>query len=131
MITLDTSAIFALINSADPDHQRVRQVLHAERGPYLVPVGILAEIGYLLEQRLGHNVLSTFLSDIEAGSFSLDCGNEDVRRIRELVARYASLPLGFADACVIACAERNGGITLATDKDFHVVAAERTIRVLP
>ena len=56
----------------------------------------------------------------------------DFARIRELVGRYADLPLGFADASVIACAERNGGRVLTFDaRDFGVVAREGTIQPLP
>jgi len=62
---------------------------------------------------------------------SLDCGEDDFPRIRELVTRYADLPLGFADAAVVACAERNGRRVLALDRDFAVVAREGTIVVLP
>jgi predicted nucleic acid-binding protein len=36
-----------------------------------------------------------------------------------------------ADACVVACAERNGGALLAFDDDFEVVAREGRVRVLP
>jgi uncharacterized protein len=52
--------------------------------------------------------------------------------VRRLVQRYADLPLGFADASVIACAERNGGRVLSLDKrDFGVVAREGRITLLP
>jgi predicted nucleic acid-binding protein len=59
-------------------------------------------------------------------------GLEDVPRVRALIARYAELPLGFADASVVACAERSGGRVLTLDvRDFGVVAREGTILVLP
>jgi len=131
MITLDTSALFALLNRKDPDHERVTRILLADPGPYLVPAGILAEIAYLTERRLGLRALKALLHDLEVGALSLECGDEDLPRIRELVARYADLPLGFADAAVIAVAERNGGRVLSLDRHFHVVAQEGAIQVLP
>ena len=97
MITLDTSALFALLNRKDPDHGRVKALLLSDPGPYLVPMGILAEIAYLAERRLGLGALEAFLQDLEAGAFSLECGEEDLPRVRALVARYRDLPLGFAD----------------------------------
>jgi len=52
--------------------------------------------------------------------------------VRVLVNRYAGLPLGFADAAVIACAERSGGAVLSLDRrDLGVVAREGRILVLP
>jgi len=103
-----------------------------EGPPFLVPAGILAEVGYLLERWLDRSVLTTFLGDLASGAYTLDCGEDDFDRVAELVERYADLPLGFADACVVACAERSGGAVLTLDRrHFDVVAHEGTITVLP
>src|SRR5581483_1433843 len=46
--------------------------------------------------------------------------------------RYRDIPLGFADAAVIAGADRRGGAVLTLDmRHFSVVARERRIRVVP
>jgi predicted nucleic acid-binding protein len=72
------------------------------------------------------------LDDFRYGNYELDCGEADFVRIRELVVRYANLPLGFADAAVIACAERRGGRILTFDmRDFTIVAGEGRITVVP
>jgi uncharacterized protein len=132
LITLDSSGILALLNRRDPDHERVRTALDAERAPRLFPAGIFAEIAYMIEHRLGAIVLDAFLTDIESGGLVYDCGHEDFPRIRELVSRYAGLGLGCADASVIACGERNGGRILTLDqRDFGVVAREGTIMLVP
>jgi predicted nucleic acid-binding protein len=132
VITLDTSALYALLNQQDPDHAVVLAELRADSGPYLVPTGIMAELAYLVESRLGAAVMDAVLADLESGAYSLDCGGEDIPRIRGLASRYEDLPLGFADASVVACAERNGGRVLTLDKrDFDVVAREQAIVVLP
>ncbi len=128
MITLDTSGLYALLNRKDSAHARARKVLQADRGPYVVPAGILAEICYLVEQRLGTRVLSALLRDLTTG-FTVDCGENDFDRIRLLVEQYADLPLGFADACVVACAERNGGRVLSFDRDLTIVAGKTKIVV--
>ena len=132
MITLDTSGLLALLNRGDRDHEPVRTAIFEDRGPYLVPAGILAEISYMVEERLPSEALENLLLDLESGGFTLDCGEDDFGRIRELVSRYEDLPLGFADASVISCAERNGGRVLTLDlRHFGVVAAEGTISLLP
>ena len=133
VIALDTSGLFALLNRADPDHEPVKGVLKEDPGPYLVPAGILAEVAYLVERRLGTEVLEAFVLDLEGGGFSLHCGEEDLARIRELVRRYDDLPLGFADASVVACAEReSGGRVLTLDRrHFDVLAREGGITPLP
>lgn len=131
VITLDTSGILALANRRDPDHRAAAAALEADGGPYLVPAGVLAEAGFMIERRLGATVLDLFLGDLESGAYVLDCGERDLPRIRELVRRYADLPLGTADASVIACAERNGGRILTFDvRDFGVVARDARITLV-
>jgi predicted nucleic acid-binding protein len=132
VITLDTSAIIALLDRNAPDHFSVSGVLRAESPPYLVPAAVLGETGYFIESRLGSRVLDAFLGDLAEGSFSLDCGGGDMSRVRELVDRYADLPLGLVDAAVIACAERSGQRTLTLDqRDFGVVSREVPLMILP
>lgn len=132
MITLDTSALFALLDRRDPDHDAVAASLRSDPGPFVVPAGILAEVAYLVEGRLGAVAMDALLVDLESGAYSLDCGDDDLPRVRELTTRYSDLPLGYADAAVVACAERNGGRVLTLDeRHFGVVAGEGTIAVLP
>jgi predicted nucleic acid-binding protein len=132
VITLDSSGLFALLDHRNAEHAIAMNTLESERGPHIVPVPILAEIAYMVETRLHTRVLDAFLGDLDSGAFVLDCCTDDVPDVQRLVRRYADLPLGFADACVIACAERNGGRVLSLDKrDFGVVAREGRITLLP
>jgi predicted nucleic acid-binding protein len=132
VITLDTSAIVALLDRKDPDHEAVAGALRHEAPPYLVPAAVIGEVGYFIEVRLGVSVLGTFLGDLEEGSFAVDCGDADFGRVRELAIRYSDLPLGLVDAAVVACAERNGYRALTLDqRDFGVVARELPLVLLP
>jgi predicted nucleic acid-binding protein len=131
LITLDTSALVSLLDRREPDHRRVRAAFVDDRGPYLIPVWILAEVSYVVAARLGSRPLDALVGDLETGAYTLDCGESDVARVRELVRRYADLPLSAADAAVVACAERNGGRILSVDTDFAVVAREGRITLLP
>lgn len=132
MITLDTSALIAMIDATDPGHTRVVESLNQARGPYVVPVSILSEATYLIEQNFGSVVLESFILALDEQQFALDCGHQDFSRIHALVARYRNLPLGFADAAVVACSERNGGLVATLDfRHFGVVAGEGTIQILP
>jgi predicted nucleic acid-binding protein len=131
VITFDTSGIIALFNRQDSDHSRAVSVVRDDPGPLVVPAGILGEIAYMLERWAQSRNLDDFLRSIEEGHFLLDCGEQDIARIRQLAGRYEDLPLGFADAAVIACAERHGGRVLTYDvRDFSVVAREGTITVV-
>ena len=132
LITLDTSGIFVLANRKDPHHRRAVAVVDGDRGPLVVPAAILSELGFVIGRRLGDVALDRVLASFEAGELTLDCGDDDTSRIRALLARYADLRLGVADAAVVACAERRGGRVLTFDRpDFDVVAGEGRLTVLP
>ena len=89
-------------------------------------------MGYLAEQRYGFRAVDSVLQDLEEGKLELDCGDRDIARVRQLMARYDDLPLGSADAFVIACAERNDGHVLTLDRrHFDVVGRELGLDVLP
>ena len=121
-----------MLDHRERSHREVVASLNADPGPYFVPTAILAEIGYLIEQRHGPKPLRAFLDDIEAGAFTLDCGDADIARISALIDRYADLPLGLSDAAVIACAERHRGRVLTLDRrDFEVVGREVDLTLLP
>ena len=69
---------------------------------------------------------------LDTGAYTLDCGEADLGRARQLVLPYEDLSLGYVDAAVIACTERSGGRVMTFDlRDFGVVAAEGTITILP
>lgn len=132
MITLDTSGVYGLLNEADRLHGRLVQAVLDEPPPYVIAVPVLAEITYLVEERLGEVVLNAFLDDLQQGRYTLDWAQGDIARIQILIRRYRDLPLGFADAAVITCAERHGGKVLTLDRrHFGVVEGEGTISLLP
>lgn len=133
MITLDTSGLLAYIRAGDRNHQACRAVIEKDPGPYIIPVAILAEIAYMIEATLAPAVELGFLAELRDGAYQLDWNEVDVARVQQLIQRYHDLPLGFADAVVIACGERNRGRVLSTDfRHFPVVArSEGTITVLP
>jgi predicted nucleic acid-binding protein len=131
VITLDSSAVFALLNRKDPDHRRVKAALEQDSGPFLIPAAVLGEIAYLVEERLGSKVMDLFLGDLASGAYSLECGEDELPRARQLARKYADLPLGFTDAAVAACAEANGKRVLTLDSDFSVIRKETGLTVLP
>jgi len=67
---------------------------------------------------------AAFLRSLQAGLFTVvPLTTSDWGRVADLVETYADLPLGTADASVIAVAERLGVATVATldQRHFRVV----------
>ena len=72
-----------------------------------MPTLVITEVTYLLGTRLGADAEVRFLGDLAAGNLIAEpVAASDWLRIAELVARYRDLPLGTADAAVVAAAER-------------------------
>lgn len=96
------------------------ELLETHDGPLIVPTLVITEVTYLLGSRVGADAEVRFLGDLASGNLlpeSVAAG--DWMRIAELVAAYRTLPLGTADASVIAAAERLGVREIATFDRRH------------
>jgi uncharacterized protein len=132
VITLDTSGIVALFVRKNERYREAVRALEAARMPTVVPVGILAEVDEVLGRRLAPAASLAFLEALQTGETLLDHGDLDLPRITTLMTHYAALPLGFADAAVVACAERNGGIVLTFDRDgLQGISRDLPITLIP
>lgn len=139
MIVCDTGPIFAAADRTDADHRACVELfttLRFANRRLLLPQTVLAEVGYLLEVKVGTFAEVAFLNSVADGSFDLvSLTREDMTRVAELVARYADLPLGTTDASVIALAGRFGLHEIATldHKHFRVVRPNhvQAFRLLP
>jgi len=120
------------LDTRTPRYEDVVEAVRGEQRPFMLPAAALCEIGDLAERRYGIRAVDAVLRDLEIGMLKLDCGERDIPRVRQLMARYDDLPLGSADAFVAACAERNGGRVLTLDRrHFDVVGRELGLEVLP
>ncbi|AJE85192.1 PIN domain-containing protein [Streptomyces physcomitrii] len=120
MIICDTGPIVAAFNAKDDRHTDCLRVLETHPGPLLVPGPILTEVCYLLETRAGTRAEGQFLRALETEELSLVAlTSQDLSRMVELVEQYEDLPLGAADASVVAVAERLGVHEVATIDHRH------------
>lgn len=120
MISLDTGVIVAMGNRRDDDHERCTELLTTTVEPLVLPEPLLVEVGYMLGSRAGAWVEANFLRDVADGAYTLESVlHADVVRAADLVEHYADLPLGTADAFVVAVAERLGVTRIATLDTRH------------
>lgn len=133
MITLDTSGLLALMDTRDRAHAAAVATFDLDPGPYYIPVPLLSEIAWLIENRFRPEVEYALLEDLRHHAYILDWDDRDLPRMQALVERYADLKLGLADAAVITTAERRGGRILTLDRRHFMVVArgEKTITILP
>ncbi len=139
MILCDTGPIVAAAVRTDAYHRVCTEMftdLRRAGHRLLLPMTVVAEVGYLLEQRVGPSVEAAFLDAVGDGDFEVVVAEPaDFTRMAELVRRYGNLPLGTTDASVIAMAERLGLHRIATidRRHFGVVRPRhvRTFELLP
>lgn len=107
--------MYAYVDADDRHHGECLTLLEEHPGPLLVPALVVAEVAYLLENRLSVDAEVRFLGDLASGNLLVEPVHAgDWLRVAELVATYRDLPLGTVDGSVIAAAERLGIAVIAT-----------------
>ncbi|MGX1806658.1 type II toxin-antitoxin system VapC family toxin [Nocardia sp. NPDC055321] len=117
---VDAGPLYAYVDADDAHHESCLDLLQTHRGPLVVPTLVITEAAYLISTRLGTEAEVRFLGDLAEGLFAVEPVHaSDWLRIAELVAKYRDLPLGTADASVIAAAERRKLSLIATTDRRH------------
>ncbi len=120
MILVDTGPIVAAASKRDQRHAECLTALSDLADPPLITPLVAMEVCYFLSTRASAAAEAAFLRSIAIGSFELvSLTTGDVERSAELVERYADLPLGAADASIVAVAERLDIRTILTLDRAH------------
>ena len=123
MLVADTSVVYSALVTSDRHHRACADLLGAGDA-IVLPAPVVVELGLLGGRRLRPDVADRLLMSIADGSvLVVDPDREGYVRIRQLVSRYADLPLDIVDASVVAIAERLEQDTIATldRRHFSVV----------
>lgn len=126
MIVVDTGPLVAAVLSTDEDHRVCVDMFtsaHLNGEQLVVPTFVIPEVCYLIQREAGAKVEADFVRSLAAGDFTVAECDLALERIAELMDQYADLPLGLADASVVAIAEELGAREIATldRRDFSVV----------
>lgn len=120
---VDTGAIVALVNRADRYHHAAVEWFSHYRGQLLTTEAVITESAYVLAASRAHQraALLWFERARAAGLLRVE-PTADYAALDEIIARYATLPCDYADATLIALAERTGVLVVATidQRDFSV-----------
>jgi len=134
MVIADTSALLALFDADDQNHEAVRESFESERTGWVLPWAILPEIDYMLMKYGGAAVERAFVQDLAEGRFVVEWGqHRDITRARELIERYNGFNLGLTDAIVMATAERLRARAIATldRRHFGAVTLKGSPELIP
>lgn len=100
----DSGPLIALFDPSEGSHERCRAVLQEFRGGFVTSWPVLTEVFHFLDRPMGRTLFWEFvMSDAVRVEEML---KSDLGRMRVLMEQYADLPMDFADASLVALAER-------------------------
>ena len=133
-LLLDTGALVSLLDRSQTHHRRCRTFFETWKGPVVSTEAILTETTHLLSSIDGGPTASVdfFLG---GGAVIVPSTPASLTRVRALMAKYADLPMDFADATLVALAEElNSPLVFTTDRtDFAVYRLKdrKPFRIVP
>ncbi len=111
---LDAGPLVALLDAADPEHDRVVTVFASWRGRLLTTGAVVTEAFHLLRYASsGAEKLVEFLEQTRTTVVNV-FGFDDLRRIALMMKKYADCPMDFADATLVLLAEDREHETVLT-----------------
>lgn len=120
-VLVDTGPLVALIDRGDQYHGRAVAALHDIRDPMLTVWPVVSEAFFLLD--FSWRAQAALWELLTAGTITLaSLGEDDLKRMSVLMAKYKDLPMELADAALVRVAERERIRQVFTfdQKDFRV-----------
>lgn len=132
-VLVDTGPLVAVIDADDAFHDRCVQALKEIRQPLFTVWPVITEAMHLVGSLIAQEKLWDVLE--EGGLHLLPLETPDMSRMRELMKKYADLPMDLADAALVRVAERDALHTVLTidRSDFSVYRLQdgKKFRLLP
>lgn len=123
-LVTDTGVVYSALDPREPEHTQCVELLRLADVAVALPATVITETCLLAYSRRNPQAIDALLESVEDETvLVVDLDREDYRRVRELIERYADLPLDIVDASVVAVAERLEETTIATldRRHFSVV----------
>ncbi|HLV78819.1 MAG TPA: PIN domain-containing protein [Chthonomonadaceae bacterium] len=116
---IDAGPLVAVVNRNDTNHRAAAALLRELNCPFTTTLPAITEAMYLAHARLGLRAQQALWKMLLRGDLILEHPTgEDLSRMHELMTKYADLPMDFADASLVAIAERlNLSRILTLDRD--------------
>jgi uncharacterized protein len=127
-VLVDTGPLVALFDRRDRHHEPVLAVWRGLQGPVETVWPVVTEAFHLLAFSVPACEALFDLVQTRAMQI-LDVTDADLPRVRELMAKYADVPMDFADACLVRAGERERiRIVFTIDRRGFSVFAPKHVR---
>ncbi len=123
-VILDTSVLVALLSKGDRNHDWAVRQWTQVNPPALTCDAVISETCFLLKRRY---LIEAVFEMIEVGAITIAFNlQEEASNIRVLMSRYESVPMSFADACLVRMTEQIPNSAVMTlDSDFKIYRKHR------
>jgi len=124
-VLLDTGPLVALLNRRDQHHEWARETAGQLEPPLHTCEAVLAEAHHLLSRL--HDGYLRLNELVDSGRLDLTFQYVAyTHRIHELMGKYVSVPMSFADACLVALSETvTDPVVFTLDSDFTIYRRKR------
>ena len=130
LVLLDAGPAIAWLDANDPHHSVVREKMGDLAGRLVTTGAVITEVMFFIQEaREGASRLADWLRKMRVDI--VDCfGLEALQSAARLMERYADVPMDYADATLVACAdELNCGEILTLDiRGFRTYRYRRSNR---
>ena len=129
-VLVDTGPLVAFLNRRDHYHTWAAEQLARITPPLLTCEAVISESCFLLASTPSGPTAILELMDrgLCQVPFRL---SDDLVRVKDLMGRYANVPMSLADACLVRMAEQySGSPVLTCDSDFKIYRKNRR-QVIP
>ena len=117
-VLADAGFVVALLSSRDNHHEWAMMQASEYPPPWSTCEAVLSEAFHLLGERGATNLGALLRRRALLVTFELA---ENVEPVVRLIEKYANIPMGLADACLVRMTETLADpIVLTTDEDFRV-----------
>jgi predicted nucleic acid-binding protein len=115
---LDTGPLVAFLSARDHHHRWAVEILESLTGRVITCEAVLSEATFLIARAgQAHAVV---LELIDRMGVVVHPMGEELRPLAHLMTKYASVPMSFADACLVRLAEvHSNSVVVTLDTDFH------------
>ena len=129
-ILIDAGPIIALFDSSERNHRPLKAFLQEREYRFVSTLAVFTEVSHMLDfsRKAQHGFYEWAMYK---GVIITDINQIDMLRIAELTAKYADLPMDFADATLVVASEKTSIreiISLDSDFDVYRLPGKEMIR---
>jgi len=116
----DTGIIVAYLNKKDQWHQWTLEQMRSLPTPFLTCEAVITEACYLMQSKPDGK--ADVLKMLDDGALQIDFSlSDEVSEIKKLIRKYDSVPMDFADACLVRMSKLiENSIVFTVDLDFLI-----------